>query len=79
MTKKTNTVENLDAVPSPVPTDEDKAYDRAQQEMRDERWLHEYAISHAISFHKNNGGMLTADQLLGIAQQFLTFIKGETK
>lgn len=78
MTKKT-TVENLDAVLNPVQTDEDKAYDRARQEQRDKEWLHEYALSHAISFHKNNGGMLTADQLLGIAQQFLTFIKGETK
>jgi hypothetical protein len=79
MTKKTNTVDELDAVLNPVQTDEDKAYDRARQEQRDKEWLREYALSHAISFHKNNGGMLTAPQLVEHANVFLNFIKGEAQ
>jgi hypothetical protein len=78
MTKKT-TVENLDAVLNPVQTDEDKAYDRARQEQRDAEWLRIDALTRAIEFHKNNGGMLTAPQLVEHANVFLNFIKGEAQ
>jgi hypothetical protein len=79
MTKKTTTVEELDAVLNPVQTDEDKAYDRTRQEQRDAEWLRIDALTRAIEFHKNNGGMLTAPQLVEHANVFLSFIKGETK
>lgn len=79
MTKKTTTVEELDAVLNPVQTDEDKAYDRTRQEQRDAEWLRVDALSRAIDFHKNNGGMMTAPQLVEHAHTFLSFLKGETK
>ena len=42
-------------------------------------WKRECAISHAIQFHKNNGGMMTAQQLVVNAYVFLTFLNGESK
>ena len=78
MTKK-NTSDDPVAETNPVQTDEDKMYERALQEQRDNRWVNEYALSHALSFHKNNGGMMNPHQLLDIANQFLNFLKGEPK
>jgi hypothetical protein len=71
MTKKTAT----EAVEETVKTDDDKAYDRE----RDEQYLRRTALDLAVSFHKNNGGMLTSAQFLAHAQEFFAFIKGETK
>jgi len=72
MTKKTSAPE---AVEEPQKTDDDKAYDRE----RDEQYLRRTAVDLALSFHKNNGGMLTTSQFLAQAQEFFAFIKGETK
>lgn len=78
MTKKI-TPESLAELPVMVDTvtktDDDKAYDRG----RDEQYLRRTALDLALSFHKNNGGMLTAAQFLAHAQEFFAFIKGETK
>jgi hypothetical protein len=76
MTKK------IEALPDAVPTVEsieDKMYDRDRSELRDTQWTRENALRCAIDFHKNNGGMATANQLVDNAQIFLTFIQGETK
>jgi hypothetical protein len=54
-------------------------YDRDRSELRDTQWTRENALRCAIDFHKNNGGMATANQLVDNAQIFLTFIQGETK
>ena len=78
MTKKT-AVEQLDEVLNPVQTEDDKAYDRARQDQRDEDWRRDNALSMAISFHKNNGGMYQPQQLVDTATIFLSFLKGENK
>ena len=73
MTKAKDAPAEIDA--APVKTDEDKAYDRE----RDEQYLRRTALDLALSFHKNNGGMLTAPQFLAHAADFFAFIKGENK
>jgi len=77
MTKKISAAHDaLDELgTTPVKTDDDKAYDRE----RDEQYLRRTALDLALSFHKNNGGMLTAPQFMAQAQEFFAFIKGETK
>ena len=43
-------------------------------------WKRESALNHAIQFHKNNGGMMTAPQLIDtVAYTFLTFLETESK
>lgn len=43
----------------------------------DAAWLRENSLTAAINFHKNNGGIMTAEQLLVTAAKFLAFTKGE--
>ena len=76
MTKKTETLP--EATPK-VDDFEDKMYERTRSEFRDQQWLRETALRCAVDFHKNNGGMLTAQQLVDIADTFLNFTQGETK
>jgi hypothetical protein len=42
-----------------------------------DRWLRDSALGYAITHHKNNGGMTTAQQILANAGVFLNFLKGE--
>jgi hypothetical protein len=42
-------------------------------------WTRSNALEQAITFHKNNGGMHQANQVVTTAQVFLDFITGETK
>jgi hypothetical protein len=42
-----------------------------------DRWLRDSALGYAITLHKNNGGMTTAQQIIGNADVFLNFLKGE--
>jgi hypothetical protein len=44
-----------------------------------DRWMRDSALAYAISLHKNNGGMTTAPQIIGNADIFLNFLKGENK
>ena len=46
-------------------------------EERSDRWLRDSALGYAMNLHKNNGGMSTAQQILGNADVFLNFLKGE--
>lgn len=46
---------------------------------RDDEWVRDSALGYAIKFHANNGGMLTAPQLVDNAKTFLAFLKGEDK
>lgn len=39
----------------------------------------ESALRIALDFHKNNGGMLTPQQLVDHARIFSTFLQGESK
>jgi len=78
MTKKI-TPESLAELPVMVDTvtktDDDKAYDRAQDAVYSRRRSLEAALEH----HKNNGGMLTVAQILDNSRHFHTYITGETK
>ena len=44
-----------------------------------DRWLRDSALGYAITHHKNNGGMTTPQQIVGNADIFLSFLKGEAK
>jgi len=46
-------------------------------EERSDRWLRDSALGYAMNLHKNNGGMSTAQQIIGNADVFLNFLKGE--
>ena len=46
-------------------------------EERSDRWMRDSALGYAITLHKNNGGMTTAQQIIGNADVFLNFLKGE--
>ncbi len=59
--------------------DETAAYERALQEKRDAVYTRQSALQAALDFHKNNGGMHHAANVVTTADTFLTFIKGETK
>lgn len=54
-------------------------YERALQEKRDAVRTRQSALQAALDFHKNNGGMHHAANVVTTADTFLTFIKGETK
>ena len=43
------------------------------------RWMRDSALGYAMNLHKNNGGMSTAQQIIGNADVFLNFLKGEDK
>ena len=43
------------------------------------KWLRDSALAYAITLHKNNGGMTTPQQIVGNADIFLSFLKGEDK
>jgi hypothetical protein len=45
----------------------------------DQGWKRETALQLAISHHKTNGGMLTAQQLIDNAKYFHAYLTGETK
>lgn len=76
MTKKQTIEEVVAELNAPaVPTDEDKAYARS----RDDFYIRDSALSYAMTYHKNNGGMLPIAQVVDHANVFLTFLKGETK
>lgn len=59
--------------------DEDAAYERALQEKRDAGYVRQTALQAALDFHKNNGGMHHAANVVTTANLFLDFIKGENK
>jgi len=59
--------------------DEDATYERALQEKRDAVYTRQSALQSAIDFHKNNGGMHHATNVVTTANLFLDFIKGESK
>ena len=42
-------------------------------------WRRESSLSHAIQFHKNNGGMMNPQQLVDHAHIFLSFLDGASK
>ena len=46
-------------------------------EDNSDRWMRDSALGYAITLHKNNGGMTTAQQIIGNADVFLNFLKGE--
>ena len=46
-------------------------------EERSDRWMRDSALGYAMNLHKNNGGMTTAQQIIGNADVFLNFLKGE--
>lgn len=54
-------------------------YERALQEKRDAVYTRQSALHSAIDFHKNNGGMHHATNVVTTANLFLDFIKGESK
>ena len=58
-----------EVVATPSVVDEDKS----------DKWLRDSALAYAINLHKNNGGMTTAQQIIGNADIFLNFLKGEDK
>lgn len=72
MTKKQTAIEATDtsALETSIPAPTVEASDR---------WTRQAAIEIALTFHKTNGGMLTVPQLIEHANQFHTFITGETK
>ena len=45
----------------------------------DTTYRRESALGYAIQFHKTNGGMMTAPQLVAQAETFLDYILGENK
>ena len=74
MTKKLNieeVVAELNATPAPEVA--------AQERDREDYYKRDSALGYAMNFHKNNGGMMTASQLVEHANTFLAFLKGETK
>jgi len=74
MSKKQNieeVVAELNATPAPEVA--------AQENGREEYYTRDSALGYAITFHKNNGGMMTPPQLVEHANVFLAFLKGETK
>jgi hypothetical protein len=60
-----------------TPQEEPVAVASVFDEERSDRWLRDSALGYAITLHKNNGGMTTAQQIIGNADIFLNFLKGE--
>ena len=48
-------------------------------EKREAQWARERALDVALQLHKQNGGMMTPEQVVAYAEKFLTFVTGETK
>lgn len=76
MTKKIDVAAVMAAQDVP---DETIAYERELQEKREEVYTRQSALQAALDFHKNNGGMHHATNVVTTADVFLTFIKGENK
>jgi hypothetical protein len=76
MTKKI-TPESLAELPVMVDTVTSAGLSVADSEPNN--WTRSNALEQAIAFHKNNGGMYQANQVVATAQVFLDFIIGETK
>ena len=70
MTKKTEDVAIEETVTS-------TGLEVASQPSND--WIRTAALEHAITFHKNNGGMSQPNQVVATATVFLDFITGESK
>ena len=62
-----------------APQEETVAVASVFDEDRSDKWLRDSALAYAINLHKNNGGMTTAQQIIGNADIFLNFLKGEDK
>lgn len=77
MTKKKD--EALDAPTTDTQALEEAATVSTDYFGRDESYVRNDALGYAITFHKNNGGMMTPPQLVEHANVFLAFLKGETK
>lgn len=60
-------------------TPEEAAERRAREDERSQLWLREHALESALQLHKNNGGMMTVQQLLVNTQTILEYLKGENK
>jgi hypothetical protein len=50
----------------------------AEAEPTIDKHLREQSVRLALEFHKNNGGMMNANQLLDNANKFLNFIEGNS-
>ncbi len=73
---KTQNIEEVDAELNATAAPEVSEYRKSRD---DEYYERDAALSYAITFHKNNGGMMTPPQLVEHANVFLAFLKGETK
>ena len=75
MTKKQ--IEALDSLP--VMEDTVTSAGLAVADRLPDPWQRQSALEFALTFHKNNGGMHQAHQVVATAQVFLDFIKGDSK
>ena len=62
-----------------APQEETVAVTSLFDEDQSGRWMRDSALGYAMNLHKNNGGMSTAQQIIGNADVFLNFLKGEDK
>ena len=60
-----------------APQEETVAVTSVFDEDQSGRWMRDSALGYAMNLHKNNGGMSTAQQIIGNADVFLNFLKGE--
>lgn len=60
-----------------APQEETVAVTSVFDEDQSGRWMRDSALGYAMNLHKNNGGMSTAQQIIGNAEVFLNFLKGE--
>ena len=69
----------MEALDAPSTVKAEAATATVDAPERDDEWVRDSALGYAIKFHANNGGMMTAPQLVENAKAFLAFLKGETK
>ena len=73
MTKQTKPVAEVADMPVGVPALSINEVDNSDY------WKRESSLSHAIQFHKTNGGMMHPQQLIDHAEILLTFLNGANK
>lgn len=69
----------MEALDAPSTVKAEAATATVDAPERDDEWVRDSALNYAIKFHANNGGMLTAAQLIDNAKYFHAFLTGETK
>jgi hypothetical protein len=62
-----------------APQEETVAVTSVFDEEQSDRWMRDSALGFAMTHHKHNGGMTTPQQIVGNANIFLSFLKGEDK